>query len=210
MRSVLFGLSAILLVVSFTFAAEVEQRFAFPEDWEWNSGGTIDITPTLGGSDDGWGSYFITTVENDTGNDVMLTEFGFPRGGPGIVEWVLWYDVGGINPPSGDYTTADESGDFDPVSDDPDEFPPTTYTYVDISDEELIVEDGWYLCFGYENPGMGGQISYNGTQTWSWYYGAWDPDQNWERTAILQVKGNYYPPVSVQPISLGKVKATFK
>jgi hypothetical protein len=173
--------------------------YRMPEDWEWNSGGAIDTTPTLGGSASGWGTYFITTVENDTGENILLTEFGFPCGGPGLVDWVLWYDVGGLNPPSGNPSSADETGEFDPVSDDPDEFPPTTYTYVDLTGENLVIEDGAFVCFGYENPGMGGQVSYNGTQTWAWYSGYWDPDSGWGRTAVLQIKGNYGEPDEEDP-----------
>jgi hypothetical protein len=185
--------------VVYSTVATYDSAYRMPEDWEWNSGGTIDIVPTLGGSASGWGTYFITTVENDTGENILLTEFGFPCGGPGTVDWILWYDVGGINPPSGGAGTADETGEFDPVSDDPDQFPPTTYTYVDLTGENLLIEDGAFVCFGYENPGMGGQISYNGTQTWAWYSGYWDPDQDWGRTAILQIKGNYGEPDEEDP-----------
>jgi hypothetical protein len=177
-----------LVVIS---ALLIAASSAVAEDWEWNSGGAMDTVPTLGGSDDGWGSYFITTVENDTGNEVLLTEFGFPCAGPGPVDWVLWYDVGGINPPSGGPGTQDEDGEFTPDDTNPDSFPPTDYTYIDLTGEDLLIEDGAFLCFGYENPGMGGQIDFNGTQTWAWYSGVWDPDQDWGRTAVLQVMGNY-------------------
>ena len=50
-------------------------------DWVYNTGGAEDFVPDTGGSSDGWGEWFITTVLNDTGQDLLLTEFGFPCSG---------------------------------------------------------------------------------------------------------------------------------
>jgi hypothetical protein len=200
MRSVIFAVFAVLFVASFAIA----------EDFEWNSGGSIDVVPTLGGSDDGWASYFVTTVENDTGHNLLLVELGFPCGGPGPVDWLVWSDVGGVQAPSGDYTTADYSGPFTPVDSNPDTFPPVTYTYIDISAEDIIIDPSAFLCIGYENPGMGGMVNYNGITSWGWYGGMWDPDSGYGRTAVLQVKANYSPFDSIQPTSLGVVKAMYK
>jgi len=47
------------------------------------------------------------------------------------------------------------------------------------------------MFFGYGNPGMGGQITTNGVETWSWYDGSWDSDSNYNRTAVLQFKGDF-------------------
>jgi len=163
-------------------------------DYAYNTGGTLDFVPDLGGSADGWGEWFITTVLNDTGNDLILLEFGFPCGGPatGAYGWVVWTDMGGLIPPGGGATTADYFGAFTPFDPDPTVFPPTTYTYVDVSAEYIIIPDGTYFCFGFDNTGHGGQTYFNGVDTWAWYEGFWDPDQDWGRTAILQVKANYY------------------
>jgi hypothetical protein len=183
------------------------------EDWEWNSGGAIDTEPTAGFPWDIWGTYTVTTVENDTGNVVLLTEFGFPcnygnGSGPGDdVEWVVWLDVGGINPPTGTPGSCDVMGIFDPVDTGSDD-PPTTYTYIDVTGEDILIDDGAFLCFGYQNPGLAGFINYNGVQSWTWFQGAWDPDETYNFTAILQVKGNY-DDTKVTPTSLGNIKAMY-
>ena len=178
----------ILLTVALVFASA-----AFAEDFEYNSGGSIDIVPTTGGSNDGWGEWFITSVLNDTGYDLMLTEFGFPCCGPatGAYGWVVWTDVGGLVAPSGQASTADYYGEFTPDDPDPGTFPPTDYTYIDVSASSVISPDGNYFCFGYDNTGTGGQVSYNGVETWAWYGGVWDPDPAWSRTAVLQVMGDF-------------------
>ncbi len=180
-------------------------------DYEYNTGGTIDFVPTTGGSHDGWGEWFVTTVYNNTGYDITLVELGFPCCGPPTEEfgWLVWTNVGGIVPPSGNAYTADYYGPFTPVDPNPETFPPTVYTYIDISAEGILFEDGTYLCFGYDNTGNGGQTDFNGVDTWAWYNNMWDPDQSWGRTAILQIKGNY----GVTPAdetSWGAVKSLFR
>ena len=178
----------ILLAVALLFASAV-----FAEDFEYNSGGAIDIVPTTGGSSDGWGEWFITTVENDTGYDLLLTEFGFPCSGPptGAYGWIVWTDMGGLVAPSGDATTADFYDEFTPDDPDPETFPPTDYTYIDVSAASIIIPAGNFFCYGYDNTGNGGQVAYNGVETWSWYGGMWDPDPAWSRTAVLQVMANF-------------------
>jgi hypothetical protein len=180
-------------------------------DWVYNTGGSEDFVPDLGGSDTGWGEWFITTVQNDAGTCLHITEFGFPCCGPptGFFGWILWYDVGGINPPTGPAESADEYGEFTPVCTDPDTWPPTVYTYVDVSGVGIVVPAGNYFCFGYDNTGMGGQTYYNGVQTWAWYGGMWDADEYWGRTAILQVKANFGASAT-QETSWGGVKALFQ
>jgi hypothetical protein len=181
-------------------------------DWEYNTGGMIDFVPDLGGSSDGWGEWFITTAYNDAGQDLKLAEFGFPCAGPptGPYGWVVWYDMGGYVPPPGPADTAEDYGPFTPVDPNPETFPPTVYTYVDVSGENMVVADGTFFCFGYDNTGMGGQTSYNGVQTWAWYSGYWDPDEYWGRTAVLQVKANYIMPNATTETTWGAVKALFR
>ena len=182
--------------------------------WEWNSGGTIDCVPTFGATWDGWGEWFITTIYNDTGYDIGISKFGFPcnygdGSGPNQDVWcALWYNVGGLHAPPGDYTSADEYFDFDPV-DDGDTSPPIIYSYVDIADTEYItINENTYFCFGYKNPGLGGQIDYNGVVTWSWHNNRWGTDGKKGRTAILQFKGGYI--TGIESTSLGTIKASFK
>jgi hypothetical protein len=162
-------------------------------DWEYNTGGSIDFVPTTGGSATGWGEWFIGTVLNDSGQDVTLTEFGFPCSGPatGTYGWIVWTNMGGYVPPAGQASSAEYYGSFTPVDPDPATFPPTVYTYVDVSSQNIVIPAGSYFCFGYDVTGNGGQTSYNGVDTWAWYSGIWDPDVNYGRTAILQVKGNF-------------------
>jgi len=181
-------------------------------DWEYNTGGVIDYPPTTGGSATGWGEWFIGTVLNDSGQDLMLTEFGFPCSGPptGPYGWILWYDMGGYVPPAGPAASADAYGAFTPVDPNPDTFPPVVYTYIDVSGDNLAIGAGTYFCFGYDNTGTGGQTEFNGVQTWAWYTGVWDPDINYGRTAILQVKGDYGSPTPTNSTTWGAVKALYK
>ena len=178
----------ILLAVTLLFTSA-----ASAEDFEYNSGGAIDIVPTTGGSSTGWGEWFVTTVENDTGYDLLLTEFGFPCCGPptGTYGWIVWTDMGGLVPPSGEASTADFYGEFTPDDPNPETFPPTDYTYIDVSTASIIIPDGNFFCYGYDVTGNGGQVDYNGVETWAWYGGAWDPDPSWSRTAVLQVMANF-------------------
>ncbi|MBD3370164.1 hypothetical protein GF402_07365 [Candidatus Fermentibacteria bacterium] len=153
---------------------------ASAEDFEYNTGGVMGTMPTTGGSSSGWGEWFVTTVENDTGHDLVLTKFGFPCCGPttGDYGWIVWEDVGSIIYPPTQASGADFYGSFTPA-DTGYTFPPDTYTYVDVSAEDIVISDGAFFCFGYDVTDIGGQIDYNGVETWAWYEGAWDPDQGW-------------------------------
>ncbi|MCK4304974.1 MAG: hypothetical protein KAY24_12120 [Candidatus Eisenbacteria sp.] len=180
-------------------------------DFEYNTGGYIDFVPTTGGSASGWGEWFITTVLNDTGHDLLLVEFGFPCCGPPTEPygWLVWTDVGGIVPPPGNAYTADYWGAFTPVDPGPGTFPPTVYTYIDVSGEGIVIPNGAYLCFGYDVTDIGGQTTFNGVTTWAWYSGMWDPDPPWGRTAILQVKANYTTTPTADG-TWGTIKALFR
>jgi hypothetical protein len=180
-------------------------------DWEWSTCG-MDFVPTTGGSSDGWGEWFITTALNDSGEDIFLLEFGFPCCGPPTEEygWVVWVGLGGIMPPAGDAYTADYYGPFTPVDPDPSTFPPTTYTYVDVEAEAILIPAGTYFCFGYDNTGTGGQDSYNGVETWAWYEGGWDPDVNWSRTATMQVTASFEGPVATAAATWSGIKAMYR
>jgi hypothetical protein len=174
-------------------AGPSEQQHQILADWTYNTGGSPGFVPDMGGSATGWAEWFITTVQNNTGSDMHLVEFGFPCAGPptGTYGWIVWMDMGGDVPPAGPASTADYYGSFTPLDPDPNTFPPTTYTYVDVSSLCLTVFAGEYFCFGYDNTGMGGMTSYNGEVTWGWYAGIWDPDPNYGRTAILQVSADF-------------------
>ena len=173
-------------------------------DVEWNTTGTIDGPATTGGSADGWGPYFITAWTNDTGQDVSIIEFGWPCGGPGPVDWYVW--ISETLP--GPVGTETFNGQWTPASSDPDEFPPSTYSYIDVTAADIMIPTGATFYFGYENPGIGGQITANGVDTWAWYNGAWDPDASWGRTAVLQFKGTFGG-VPVQTTTLSQVRSLF-
>ena len=179
-------------------------------DFAYNTGGALDFVPTTGGSSDGWGEWFITTVYNNTGQDLILVEFGFPCCGPPTETygWIVWTGMGGYVPPGGNAYSAEYYGPFTPLDPDPTTFPPTTYTYVDVSLENVIIAADTYFCFGYDNTGTGGQITFNGVDTWAWWEGGWDPDQSWGRTAILQVKANYHG-TPVNETTWGAIKSLF-
>ncbi|MCX7021599.1 MAG: Ig-like domain-containing protein [bacterium] len=153
------------------------------------STGIWDQAPTRGGSAGSWGEWFATSFLNDVGEDVNIIELGMPCCGPtsGTYGWVVWYDVGGLVAPSGPASTADSYGPYTPT-DSGSTYPPTTYTYVDLSGEELTVEDGTYFAIGYDVTGRGGQVAYTGHLTWAWYSGQWDPDYDWGITALIQCR----------------------
>ena len=227
MSKTLLVLGAILLIAAPAFGATLtvsktgEQADVVPggastpsqlrADFEWNSGGSIDFIPDTGGSATGWAEYFITAVQNTTGQDLQLVELGFPCDGPatGTYGWLVWIDAAVPPGTPGPATTAQYYGAFTPVSN-TGTFPPTVYTYIDVSTENMIVPDGSWLWFGYDNTGYGGMTSYNGVETWGWYGGVWDPDGNWGRTAILQVKANYAGPVPTEQSTWGQVKQLYR
>ncbi len=178
-------------------------------DFEYNSGGAMGTVPTTGGSSTGWGEWFVVPILNDSGNDIVLTDLGFPCCGPATSDdgWLVWTDVGALNPPAGEASTADYSGAFTPVDPAPDTFPPITYTYVDISAENIVIPDGVYFCIGYDVTGNGGQVDFNGVDTWSWYDNVWDSDQAWGRTDVLEVSADFFQ--ALEQNSWGSIKATF-
>ncbi len=181
------------------------------DDWVYNTGGVEGFVPTVQGSASGWGEWFITTVMNDTGEDLYLSELGFPCSGPATEPfgWLVWVGINGMNAPAGNAYTADFYGEFAPVEPNP-EVDPLVYTFIDISEEFIVVPNGAYFSFGYDNTGLGGQTDFNGVDTWAWYGEAWDPDVNWGRTAILQVKGNFEGPVATESVSLGEIRALYR
>ena len=177
-------------------------------DFEYNSGGAMGTVPTTGGSSDGWGEWFVVSILNDSGQELTLTELGFPCCGPatGDYGWVVWTDVGGLTPPSGEASTADYFDAFTPVDPNPETFPPLTYTYIDVTAENIVIAEGAYFCIGYDNTGNGGQVVFNGTDTWAWYGGAWDEDQGYSRTAVIEVSGDFAS--SLNRNTWGAIKAT--
>jgi len=161
---------------------------------EYNTGGAIDFVPDSGGEAASWGEWFVTTVHNSTGQKLILRELGFPCAGPptGEFGWLVWTDVGGPGPPAGDPYTADHHGPFTPVDPNPATMPPTVYTYVDVTAEDIVIQPGSYFCLGYDVTGTGGQTApFNGVDTWSWNLGVWNSDAGNDRTAILQVKADF-------------------
>jgi hypothetical protein len=159
-------------------------------------GEAVGTVPTTGGSVVGWGSHFIVMTTNTSGSDINLSELGFPCGGPAST-WLVW--VGSAQP--ADFSTPDFSGPFTPTDPDPATFPPTTYAYLDVTASNVLIPAGSDFWFGYENPGVGGQVDCNGLVTYAWYGGAWDPDDTWGRTAVMQVFGELVP-VELQSFSV--------
>ena len=161
----------------------------FAAEYQFSTG-SWDQVPTKGGSSYGWGEWFVTAFANDTGEDVAIIELGMPCCGPtsGDYGWVVWYDVGGLHAPSGNPQSAESYGPYTPVDSDPGTFPPVTYTYVDLSGENVVVEEGTRFVIGYDVTGEGGQVAYDGHLTWAWYSGRWDPDYDWGVTALIQCR----------------------
>jgi len=156
-------------------------------DVMFNTAGTMDISATQGGDYEGWGTHFIGRWTNSTGEGVSVSEFGWPCGGFWVASWYVWISETLPGAPG----TQDFKGSFLAASEDETEYPPSLYTYVDVANEGIEIPAGSTMYFGYSNPGMGGQITTNGVETWSWYDGIWDSDSAYNRTAVLQFKGNF-------------------
>lgn len=191
-----------MIIMLFLFSVSVSG-----EDFEYNTGGTINYLADLSGSSTGWGEWFITSIYNDTGHDLLLTEFGFPCCGTvtGDFGWVLWEDMPDTGPPSGAPESSDYNGSFTPV-----EGPggnPSVYTYVDVSGQNIVLGDQTNFVFGFQNTGYGGQTPFNGTETWSWDNDIWNSDEAHYRTAVLQVKANYYS--ALEQNTWGSIKSIF-
>ena len=180
-------------------------------DFEWNSGGAIDFVPDASGSATGWAEWFITAVQNTTGQDLVLEELGFPCDGPatGAYGWMVWIDTAIPPATPGAASTAQHYGSFTPASN-TGATPPTIYTYVNVLPQGIIVPNGSWLWFGYDNTGFGGMTADNGTNTWGWYGGVWDPDFNYGRTAVLQVKAQYSGSVAATNRTWGAIKRLYQ
>jgi hypothetical protein len=90
----------------------------------------------------------------------------------------------------------------------PDTSPPTVYSVIDISGEGLVLPIGQSMCWGYENAGLCGQISYNGVETVGWYVNYWDSDAPYGRTGLQQFKGDYGI-IANEESSLSQVKSLY-
>jgi hypothetical protein len=177
--------------------------------FEYNTGGTIDFVPELGGSATGWAEWSIAFVTNNTGFDLSLTELSWPCAGPpsGAYGWLAWPNQSTL---PGAAETAPYHGAYTPVDPDPLSFPPTTYTYIDVAAQAIPWQAGTTLCFGLDNTGMQGMTAYNGVETWGWYGGIWDADSPYGRTCVLQLKAD---PVGIGVPTLrttwGAIKALY-
>ncbi len=167
---------------------------ALAADVEFNTAGAMDIPATQGGDFDGWGTHFLTRWENNTGEDVAVEEFGWPCGGFWATFWYVWITDTLPGPPG----SQDFRGTFLAASTDDTEYPPSLYTYIDVSAEGIVIPANSTMYFAYGNPGMGGQITTNGVETWSYYEGVWESDTGYNRTAVMQFKGNFTAPSSVE------------
>ncbi len=161
-------------------------------DFEFNSSGVMNSPATMAGSAEGWGEWFVTTLQNDSGHPLRLTELAFPCTGPptGNWGWLVWADLGGPGPPHLGPASADFKGVFTPALDDS-LSPPAIYTSVDLESVEIIIGEGSWFAFGYDVTHLGGQIASGGPETWAWFGNAWDPDSQWGRAAILQIRADY-------------------
>ena len=169
-------------------------------DLVFNTAGGEDAAPITGGTHDAWGHYFATIYHNDSAEELHITEFGFPCGGLGPVDWIFSTIAPADEAPPAP-EAADQSGSFNPVDFNAEANPPLNYTFVDVSDLMLMVPAGGYFAFGYENPGMGGMVLYNDVDTWAWFDAlpphdfTWEPDALYFRTAVLQFKADFVTPV---------------
>ena len=181
------------------------------EDFEFNTAGVIDFVPDAGGSASGWCFYQTHALVNGTGSDIFVTEVAACTNeytGEIIdlpVEWVFELNAG-IGDVGDPYVQDwDFRGDFMP-SGPLDQFPPTTYDYIDVSGEVII--DGSSTVWGFENAGVIGQQVGGVQDTYGWWEGVWEPDSNWGRTGVQQVKGNF-DVIANEETSFSQVKALY-
>jgi len=160
---------------------------ALASDVEYSTTGAMDTPATQGGDLDGWGTDFLTRWVNNTGHDVRLDEFAWPCGGWWAQFWFVWISD---TLPEGPWNF-EHYGSFVPALEDETQYPPSIYTYIDVSDEGIIVPAGASMMFGYSSPGMAGQIDHNGVTTWSYLNDQWDNDGDFNRTTIMQFKGTF-------------------
>ena len=180
--------------------------------FEFTTANVFDEVPTTGGSATGWGEWFLAATQNTLGYDMGINEISFPCCGPATEPygWLVWVgDMGGLIAPAGDAYTADHFGSFAPVDPAVDTFPPTVYTYLDLSAEGVVIPAGNFFVFGYDVTGNGGQIDYNGIETWGWYGGIWESDVSWSRTGILQLKGGEGGTSATETNTWGGIKGLF-
>jgi hypothetical protein len=185
------------------------ERSQVRADFEYNTGGAIDFVPDLGGSATGWAEWSITFVDNTSDCDLVLSELSWPCSGPasGAYGWIVWPNQGALPGPA---STATYYGPYTPVDPNPATFPPTTYSYIDVSASNVPFALGSTLCFGFDNTGMQGMTAYNGVVTYGWYGGIWDDDSPYGRTVIMQLKANCAGTVPTENASWGQVKALYK
>ena len=160
---------------------------ALAADVEYSTTGTMGTPATHGGDRDGWGTDFITRWDNDTGHDVLIEEFGWPVGGWWAQFWYVW--ISDTLPPSP--YVLQHYGSYVALSEDDTEYPPSLYTHIDMTAEGIVIPAGASMYFGYGNPGMGGQILFNGVTTYSWLNENWDRDGDFNRTAIIEFRGSF-------------------
>ena len=174
-----------LLIILFALGFMTSPALA--SDVEYSTTGTMDTPATKGGDRDGWGTEFLTRWDNNTGSDVFIEELAWPCGGWWAQFWYVW--ITDIMP--SDPYTLEYYGSFVATSEDDTEWPPSLYTYIDVKSEGMVVPAGATMYFGYSNPGMAGQIAFNGVETFSWFDESWDMDGNFGRTAVMQFKGTF-------------------
>ncbi len=182
---------------------------ALADSVEYNTTGVMDNPATLGGEHEGWGTHFMARWENTTDDHVQINEFGWPCGGFWAQFWYVWISEDPAEELPGVPGTQDFRGTFVALSEDELEWPPGLYTYIDVSELEIIVPGGATMYFAYGNPGMGGQIAFNGIETWSLYEWAWESDSGFGRTAVMQFRGQTLA-VGTESSTLSQVKALFR
>jgi len=172
---------------------------------EYNTAGALDTPATAAGDRDGWGTEFVTRWDNTTGEDITIVEFGWPCAGWWANFWYVWITT---QLPADPYTL-EYYGSFVAAIEDDTAYPPGLYTYIDMTAEEIIIPAGASMFFGYGNPGLAGQVYGTNAETFSWYEDAWETDNSYNRTTILQFKGEPTA-VSVHSKSFDSVKAIYR
>ena len=164
-------------------------------DVEFNTSGFYDRVPDSHGSASGWAYYSIHVYANPHALPLRLVELAFPTCEystdpiPLPVEWIILIGANSIDAISDPYShNYSQTGMFSPTNTadcDPSEL---SYDKISLSHEEITLQAGEPMIWGYENAGLQGMLSDVFEPTYGWYRGAWDSDVTYGRTVLMQFR----------------------
>jgi hypothetical protein len=195
-------------------SSPVDQPLGDRADVEFNTGGAMGTPATTAGSASGWAYYTMNVYTNGAAQDIKFLELGFPTNAYSTdpialpVEWNIDLNNNDVYSVVNPYSHAwDGVGTFTPTGV-IDTSPPTVYSLIDISANNIVLPAGASMVWGYENAGLCGQIAYNGVETIGWYVSYWDSDVSYSRTGLQQFKADYLT-TATDDATMSQVKSLY-